>query len=70
MDIMKMMKQAKEMQDKMQSMQSELAEETVEGTAGGGMVTVTLNGKGEMSGLKLDSSLMNPDFPLPLQVPA
>ncbi len=61
MDIMKMMKQAKEMQDKMQSMQSELAEETVEGTAGGGMVTVTLNGKGEMSGLKLDASLMNPD---------
>lgn len=61
MDIMKMMKQAKDMQDKMQSMQAEMADTAVEGTAGGGMVTVTLSGKGELSGLKIDPSLMVAD---------
>ena len=61
MDIMKMMKQAKDMQDKMATLQAEMAEETIEGTAGGGMVTVTLSGKGELSGVKIDPSLLVPD---------
>jgi hypothetical protein len=61
MDIMKMMKQAKDMQDKMQTMQAEMADEVVEGTAGGGMVSVTLSGKGELKGMKIDPSLMVPD---------
>ncbi|MEQ8657547.1 MAG: YbaB/EbfC family nucleoid-associated protein [Hyphomicrobiales bacterium] len=61
MDIMKMMKQAKDMQEKMQTMQAEMADQTVEGSSGGGMVTVTLSGKGELSGLKIDPSLLVPD---------
>jgi DNA-binding YbaB/EbfC family protein len=61
MDIMKMMKQAKDMQDKMQTMQAEMADEAIDGTAGGGMVTVTLTGKGELKGMKIDPSLLVPD---------
>lgn len=61
MDIMKMMKQAKEMQDKMQTMQADMADETVDGVAGGGMVTITLSGKGDMKALKIDPSLLAPD---------
>ena len=61
MDIMKMMKQAKAMQDKMQDMQASMADETAEGVAGGGMVTVTLSGKGDMTALKIDPSLLAPD---------
>ncbi len=56
-----LMKQAQEMQAKMAEMQERLAEITIEGTAGAGMVTVALNGKGEMKGLKIDPALMNPD---------
>ena len=47
-DIMGLMKKAGEMQAKMQEMQEEAANAEVEGTAGGGLVTVTLSGKGEM----------------------
>ena len=61
MDIMKMMKQAKTMQDKMQAMQDEMADATVEGTSGGGMVKATLSGKGELTGLAIDPSLLVPD---------
>jgi DNA-binding YbaB/EbfC family protein len=61
MDIMKMMKQAKDMQEKMATLQAEMAEETIEGTAGGGMVTITLSGKGELSAVKIDPSLLVPD---------
>lgn len=61
MDIMKMMKQAKDMQDKMQTMQAELADTSVEGSAGGGMVMVTLSGKGDLKGLKIDPSLLVAD---------
>lgn len=61
MDMMKMMKQAKSMQEKMEGMQNALADLTVEGTSGGGMVTVTMSGKHEMKGLKVDPSLLAPD---------
>ena len=61
MDIMKMMKQAKTLQDKMQAMQEEMADATVEGTSGGGMVKATLSGKGELTGLAIDPSLLVPD---------
>ncbi len=60
-DIMGLMKQAKEMQEKMQSMQSELAEASATGSAGGGLVELELNGKGEMVSLKIDPSLLNKD---------
>ena len=61
MDIMKMMKQAKQMQERMGSLQEEIADLTVEGSAGGGMVSVTLSGKGEMKGLRIDPSLAKAD---------
>ena len=57
---MKMMKQAQEIQGRMQRMQEELATLEVEGQSGAGMVKVTLNGKGEMRGLKLDPGLVKP----------
>lgn len=60
-NLSQMMKQAQQMQQKMQEMQSALEGMEVEGTAGGGLVTVTLNGKGEMAKLKLDPSLLTPD---------
>lgn len=59
-DIMGMMGMVKDMQAKMENMQAELAELDAEGVAGGGMVRVTLNGKGEMRGVKIDPSLLNP----------
>jgi nucleoid-associated protein EbfC len=60
MDIMKMMKQAKDMQDKMQALQSEMADTSVIGTSGGGMVSVTLSGKGDLIALSIDPSLLVP----------
>jgi nucleoid-associated protein EbfC len=60
-DLMGMMKQATQLQAKMQEMQAELDKIEVEGTAGGGMVTVTLTAKGELKGVKLDDSLIKPD---------
>lgn len=57
-DLMGLMKKAGEMQTKMQEMQEEAASAEVEGTAGGGMVTVKLSGKGEMRGLSIDPSLL------------
>jgi nucleoid-associated protein EbfC len=59
-DFMGMMKQAAQLQAKMQELQAELDRTEVEGTAGGGMVTVTLTAKGEMKGAKVDDSLMKP----------
>jgi len=60
-NLMGMMKQAQQMQSRMAELQEELAQAIVEGQSGGGMVLVTLNGKGEMIGVKLDPSLMKPD---------
>jgi len=56
-----MMKQAKELQSKMAEMQAEIEQMTREGTSGAGLVTLTLNGKGEMRALSVDPSLMKPD---------
>ena len=55
-----MMKQAQEMQAKMGEMQERMDQTEVTGESGGGMVSVTLTGKGEMRGLKVDPSLMSP----------
>jgi len=55
-----MMKQAQEMQAKMGEMQERMDQMEVTGESGGGMVSVTLTGKGEMRGLKVDPSLMSP----------
>ena len=55
-----MMKQAQELQGRMQEMQAEMESMTCEGRAGAGMVTVTLNGKGEMTGVAIDDSMLKP----------
>jgi DNA-binding YbaB/EbfC family protein len=60
-NLAQMMKQAQEMQGKMQEMQTRLEEVEVIGTSGAGLVTVTLNGKGQMRGLALDPGLLTPD---------
>jgi DNA-binding YbaB/EbfC family protein len=54
-----LMKQAQEMQAKMAEMQDRLAELTVEGVSGGGMVTITLSGKSEMKEIRIDPALLN-----------
>ena len=54
-----MMKQAQEMQAKLVAVQERLATIEVGGTSGGGMVDVTLNGKGEMRRVRIDPSLVN-----------
>jgi DNA-binding YbaB/EbfC family protein len=59
-DLMGMMKQAAELQAKMQELQAELERLEVEGTAGGGLVTVTLSAKGDLKGVKFDDSLIKP----------
>jgi nucleoid-associated protein EbfC len=56
-----MMKQAQEMQARMAELQAKLAEVEMNGASGGGMVQVTLNGKGEMRRVKIDRSLMIAD---------
>ena len=55
------MKQAKKMQERMMQLQEELASKTVEATAGGGMVTVTVNGKFEVLSLKIEKEVVNPE---------
>jgi DNA-binding YbaB/EbfC family protein len=55
------MKQAKKMQEKIASIQAELGSKTVEATAGGGMVTVVVNGKFELLSLKIDKEVVNPE---------
>ena len=56
-NLSQMMKQAQEMQGKMENLQARMEETEVTGQAGAGLVSVTLNGKGEMRGLKMDPSL-------------
>ncbi|HZT27405.1 MAG TPA: YbaB/EbfC family nucleoid-associated protein [Pseudolabrys sp.] len=59
-DFMGLMKQAAQLQSKMQALQTELDQIEVEGTAGGGMVSVKLSAKGEMKGTRIDDSLLKP----------
>jgi DNA-binding YbaB/EbfC family protein len=60
-DLLGMMSKAKEMQAKLQALQEEVATIEVTGQAGGGLVQVTLSGKGEMRALKTDPSLFKED---------
>src|SRR5215469_2170593 len=56
-----MLKQAQEMQSRMAELQAKLADVEMTGAAGGGMVQVTLNGKGETKKVKIDKSLIVAD---------
>ena len=60
-DFLGLMKQAAELKSKMEAMQSELDHLQVEGTAGGGLLTVKISGKGELRGAHIDDSLLKPD---------
>jgi DNA-binding YbaB/EbfC family protein len=60
MDFMKMMKQVQDLQSKAQAVQQELDSTSLEGVAGGGMVRVTLSGKGDLRAIKIDPTLMKP----------
>ena len=60
-DLLGVMKQAKELQERMQRLQDEVAALLIEGTAGGGLVRATLNGKSEMKSIKIDPSLLKPE---------
>jgi DNA-binding YbaB/EbfC family protein len=61
MNIQKMMKQAQEMQAKLGQMQSEMEAREFEGQAGGGAVKITLTGKGAMTKIAVDATLLNPE---------
>ena len=60
-DFMGLMKQATQLQAKMQELQAELDTIEVEGTAGGGMVTVKLTAKGELKSTRIEDSLLKPE---------
>ncbi len=57
-DMMGMLSKAKEMQAKMKVMQEEIAQMEVSASSGGGLVSLTLLGKGTLTGLKIDPSLL------------
>jgi DNA-binding YbaB/EbfC family protein len=62
-DMNKMLEQVQQMQSQMQKAQEELKNETVQATAGGGMVTVTATGDGEISAIVIDPKAIDPDDP-------
>ena len=57
-DVLGMMKQAKALQEKMEQLQQEVGALEVEGSAGGGLVTVVMTGKSEMKRVRIDPSLL------------
>ena len=56
-----LMKQAQQMQQKMLKLQEEIAQKTLEASVGGGMVTVTVNGKSEVLRIKIEPQVVDPD---------
>ncbi len=56
-----MMKQAQKLQAKMLKIQEEASQETVEATAGGGMVTVVANGKQQVLSIKIEKEVVDPE---------
>ncbi len=61
MNIQQMMKQAQELQKKVAKQQEELAKKTFEASSGGGMVTAVVNGKNELTSLKIEKEVVNPE---------
>jgi len=60
-NMQKMMKQMQKMQKDMAKAQEELAEKTIEGTAGGGMVTVVVNGQKEIISVNIKEEVVDPE---------
>ncbi|TDD60229.1 YbaB/EbfC family nucleoid-associated protein [Actinomadura rubrisoli] len=63
LNIQELLQQAQAMQEQLFTAQRELAEAEVKGTAGGGLVTATVNGAGEVTGLSIDPKAVDPDDP-------
>ena len=61
MDLKNMMKQVQDIQGRINSMQGELAEKTIETSTGGGMVTVTANGKQEIISINISPEIIDPN---------
>lgn len=59
-DLMNLVKQAQEMQGQLKKLQDELAQMTISGTSGGGMVVAEVNGQGLIKRVKIDPSVVNP----------
>jgi DNA-binding YbaB/EbfC family protein len=59
--MQQMLKQAQKMQQQIAAAQAELAEAELTGTAGGGLVTVTMSGAGEVKAVKIDPKVVDPD---------
>ena len=59
-DLSEIMRQAQQMQQRLQEAQAQMEQITAEGSSGAGMVKVTLKGKGELVGLVIDPSIINP----------
>ena len=59
-DLTQLMQQAQAMQQKLQDAQAKMAETTADGTSGGGLVTISLKGPGEVTRVQIDDSLMVP----------
>src|SRR4051794_22786276 len=59
--VCKMGKQTQQMQQRIQKIQAEMAEKTVEATAGGGVVTTVANGKQELVSIKINKEVVNPN---------
>lgn len=59
-DFLKLLQQAQQMQSRLQQMQDELATKTVTATAGGGMVTVEADGRGQVTRIRIDPSIVSP----------
>jgi DNA-binding YbaB/EbfC family protein len=60
-NIAGLMKQASQMQKKMEEMQAKMESMLLEGSAGAGMIIVTMNGKGDLKGVKIDPKLADPE---------
>jgi DNA-binding YbaB/EbfC family protein len=59
--MQELLKQAQKMQQQMMQAQEELAQAEVSGTAGGGLVTATVSGVGELQALTIDPQAVDPD---------
>jgi nucleoid-associated protein EbfC len=60
-NLQQLLKQAQKMQEQLASAQSELADAEVEGAAGGGLVTATVSGSGELKSIEIDPKVVDPD---------
>jgi len=63
MNIQQLMKQAQAVQKKVSEAQDKIASSEFEGTSGGGLIKVSINGKGEVKKLKIDPTLIDPTDP-------